>query len=141
MRYSAALAGLSAIVAVSACAHPNGIAAGPPNFTPVMTTAAPKARLYADCIAQAAANGTYGRAHDAETELVLFTCTGVPAKAFYDGLGVHSAAVGSERQLDGRILRSTNPVQRDMFGVDWCSTDGRDHTCVVSLNAGNFLWP
>lgn len=132
----------TSLLLLSACAHAPETPVGPANFAPVSTTEAPRARLYADCIAQAVANGAYGRAHDADTELVLFTCTGMAARAFYDGLADWSARVGSEAISGGRTFRSTNPVRRDLFGVDYCSTDGAgDHRCVISLNAGVFLTP
>lgn len=104
------------------------------------TEPAPNARFYADCIAEAVAAGRYGRAHDESTEMILFTCTGAPARPFYEALGPWSARLGSEAQADGRTVRSTNPVRRNLFGVDWCSTAGADdYRCVVSLNAGAFL--
>ncbi|WP_298744223.1 hypothetical protein [uncultured Brevundimonas sp.] len=131
----AILAGLT-----SACAHENEGYLPPPNFRPIETQPAPNARFYADCIAQAAEVGAYGRASDADTRMVLFTCTGAPARAFYEGLAARSAAVGSEVPTNGRTIRSTNRVRQNLFGVDWCSTDGAgDYRCVVSLNAGDFL--
>lgn len=141
MRHPAALAGLFSIATLSACAHAPEAAVGPPDYASIATSPAPNARLYADCIAQAATNGAYGRAYDEDTELVLFTCRGAPARAFYDGLAARSAEVSSKRTANGRTWRSTNPVQRNLFGVDWCATDGREHECVISLNAGDFLKP
>lgn len=131
------------LLTAAACAHAPDTPPGPPDYAPVVTDAtAPHARLYADCIAQSAAAGTYARAHQGDTELVLFTCTAAPARAFYDGLADWSARIGAEAVSDGQTFRSTNPVQRDLFGVDYCSTDGAgDYLCVISLNAGPFLAP
>lgn len=141
MRHTLILA--APLLLVAACAHaPQTASPVPPDFSPVATSDAPRARLYADCIAQSATVGSYGRAHDPDTELVLFTCTGAPARAFYDGLADWSARVGSEAVNGGRTFRSTNPVRRDLFGVDYCSTDGAgDYRCVITLNAGAFLTP
>lgn len=128
-------------LAITACAHAPEPVAGPPSYAAVAVESSPKARFYADCIGQAATGGTYGRAHDEDTEMVLFTCTGAPARAFYDALAGRSAEVGSETQSGSRTYRSTNAVQRDLFGVDYCFTDAGEHSCVVSLNAGEFLRP
>ncbi len=128
-------------LALTACAHAPEPMAGPPDYSAVPFERSAKARLYADCIAQAATAGTYGRAHDPDTEMVLFVCTGSPARAFYDGLATRSTEVGSQRDVDGGTYRSTNPVERNLFGVDYCSTDGDGYECVISLNAGEFLRP
>lgn len=136
----AAIVGLA--ITASACAHAPELPAGPPDLAPVAVEPSAKARLYADCIAEAAAAERYGRAWDDSTELVLFTCTGPAARRFYDALGPWSAQVASEASSGGRVFRSTNPVQRNLFGVDVCSSDGAgDYRCVISLNAGEFLRP
>lgn len=135
-----AVAALAASVAVSGCATTPDAPMGPPDFTPVPTRAEPRAKLYADCIAQSATTGAYGHAQDPDTDTILFTCTGAPARAFYEGLAARSAAVGSEVVSGGRTYRSTNAVIRNLFGVDYCSTGGgSDFTCVLTLNAGAFL--
>lgn len=127
---------------LAACASTPDAPAGPADFTPVATTPAPHARLYADCIGQAATNGTYGRAHDPDTEIVQFTCTGAPARAFYDALAARSAEVASEVVANGRIFRSTNRIIANLLGADHCSTDGAgDYRCSLSFNAGEFLRP
>lgn len=127
----------------SACAHSNDGYILPPDFRPIATESSAKARLYADCIAQAVETGAYGRAHNADTEMVLFTCTGAPARTFYEALGSWMQQGPWSAQIGGgRKLRSTMPIQRDLFGVDWCSTDeADDYLCVISLNAGEFLRP
>ena len=135
----AALVGGS--IAVTGCATtPDAGPASTPDYTPLVTHPHPRAALYVGCIAQATAAGAYGYAEDDGNVRLLFTCTGAPARAFYDGLAARSAAIGSEVQAGGRTLRTTERVERDMFGVDYCSTGGTDDfTCVVSLNTGAAL--
>lgn len=112
-----------------------------PDYTPVAAESpSPRAGLYADCIAQAAGNRAYLSARDEDATLLLFTCTGAAARAFYEGLADHSAAIGSEFVSAGRTYRSTDKVVRNLFGVDYCSTDGAgDYRCVITLNTGAFL--
>lgn len=112
-----------------------------PDYTPVAgELPSPRGRLYADCIAQAAGNRAYLRGQDKDSTVLLFTCTGGAARAFYEGLAEHSAAIGSEFSSQGRTFRSTDRVQRNLFGVDYCSTDGSgDYACVITLNTGAFL--
>jgi len=111
------------------------------DYTPVTgELPPPQARLYADCIAQAAGNRAYLRTQDDDSTLLLFTCTGAAARAFYEGLDARSAAIGSEFVSGDRTFRSTEVIRRNLFGVDYCSTDGRgDYQCVVTLNTGSFL--
>ena len=128
---------------LTACAHgmePAATAA--PDYAPITgDPAPPNARYYADCIGQAAAAGTYRRAADGDgDELILFTCTGAPARAFYDALGPWSARIGSAFEHDGRTYRPTARVQANMFGVDSCSAaSNTDHRCIITFNAGDFL--
>ena len=132
----------SALLATAACATTPDPVMGPADFTPIVgQTAPPHARLYADCIGQAAGAGTYVRASDGSgDELILFTCTGAPARAFYDALGPWSASIGSAFEYDGRSYRSTAKVITNMFGVDSCSTaGGADHRCIITFNAGDFV--
>ncbi|MES2835010.1 MAG: hypothetical protein V4707_09930 [Pseudomonadota bacterium] len=112
-----------------------------PDYTPVAgELPSLRGRLYADCIAQAAGNRAYLSARDEDSTLLLFTCTGAAARTFYDGLAEHSAVIGSEFTSEGRTFRSTDKVQRNLYGVDYCSTDGRgDYACVITLNTGAFL--
>lgn len=151
MRATTVIAPLLAASLLSACAGLPGLAgmgggnasavATAPDYTPVSgDLPSPRGRLYADCIAQAAGNRAYLRGQDEDSTLLLFTCTGAAARAFYDGLAEHSAAIGSEFTSQGRTFRSTDRVQRNLFGVDYCSTDGRgDYACVITLNTGAFL--
>jgi hypothetical protein len=130
-----------AAASLAACASASDVAGGPPDYSAVATQPpSEKARLYANCVGQAAEAGAYARVSQDGAEMILFTCTGQPAQAFYDGLAARSAAIGSEFTADGRTYRSTNRVERNLFGVDYCSTNGTaDVRCVITLNAGGFL--
>lgn len=132
----------SLLVALGACAHAPEAAPVAPDFTPIAgEPAPPNARYYADCIGQAATSGTFRRASDGGgDELILFTCTGAAARAFYDALGPWSARLGSGFDHEGRTYRSTAKVVANMFGVDSCSAaSDADHRCVITFNAGDFL--
>jgi hypothetical protein len=142
MKHLAPLAAAALAVALTACAHGPEPVAVAPDYAPIASDPAPpNARFYADCIGQAAASGAYRRAADGGgDELILFTCTGEPARAFYDALGPWSARIDSAFQHDGRSYRSTARVEANMFGVDSCSAlGGADHRCVITFNAGDFL--
>lgn len=151
MRATTLIAPVLAASLLGACAGMPGLpglggGGGPgpmatPDYAPIAgEMAPPQARLYADCISQASGNRAYQRARSDDSTLLLFTCTGAAARAFYEGLEARSAAIGSQFVSDGRTFRSTEVVQRTLFGVDYCSTDGRgDHACVITLNTGAFL--
>ncbi len=132
---------LVVFMGLSACAHSGEPVAAGPDLAPITTVPAPAhARLYADCIGQGIDTGSYARAHDPSTELLVFTCTGAPARALYDALAERSRIAGSEYSLDGRTLRTTEPIQRDRFGADGCSWDGAtDWRCDIALRTGTFL--
>lgn len=142
MKLTAALI-LTAGLACAACATaPEGASApadynAVPNQPPTRT-----AHLYAACLQQAAAAGAYRVANDGDgAELLLFTCTGVPATNFATALAPWSDRIGSGLQRDGRTFRSTAKVQANLYGVDYCLTDasGGDATCTLSFDAGDFL--
>ncbi len=130
-----------ATAAVTGCASANRSAPGSPDLTPVGGSPASfRGKLYADCIAQAASTATYDRTVDSGTYLLRFTCSGAPARAFYVELGGWSAQERSEWVADHRTWRSTGKVIRNLFGVDYCSSDNAsDYQCVVTLNVGKFL--
>lgn len=136
MRWTFAL-----LVASAGCGHQVAAPPRAPDYTPIVGEAAsPQAALYAGCLADAIARKTYQRAHDADTELILFHCGGAPARAFYDGLAAWSAQVDSAFTSGGRSYRATARVIANLFGVDHCSTDGADdYACTITLNAGAFL--
>lgn len=131
---------IAMLVPLSACASaPEPAPSGPPlvALTPGLP-APPQAKLYADCIAQAAATGAYNTERDGGT--LRFTCTGDVAKAFYNGLGQRSAEVGSEYVAGGLTWRFSNKLIKDAYGVDGCASEGAGkYQCVVVLNAGGFI--
>jgi hypothetical protein len=111
-----------------------------PDYRPIVSEPAPpRAALIAGCIGDAVARAHYRRATDPSTTLLLFTCTGAPAKAFFDGLAAWSARKGSQFEHQGRTFRSTARAREDLFGVDWCATDGTSYECVITLNVGDFI--
>ncbi|WP_420478472.1 hypothetical protein [Brevundimonas sp. FT23028] len=142
MRHLIRFAAVAALLATAACAHGPEAAAPPPDYTPLETRpTGPHARLYADCIRQAAERGAYRQVIDGGDELLLFTCDGPLAAAFWQALGPHSERVGSGFEEGGRRYRSTAPVIRNLIGVDYCSVDasGGDARCLLTFNAGDFL--
>lgn len=134
-----ACAGMPGLPGFGGGGDPEPMAA--PDYAPIAgEMAPPQARLYADCISQASGNRAYQRAQDEDSTLLLFTCTDAAARLFYEGLEARSAGIGSEFVSNGRTFRSTEVVQRNLFGVDYCSTDGRgDYACVITLNTGAFI--
>lgn len=142
MRTFARLAAVPALLAAAACAHGPEAPPPAPDYTALMTAeAGPHARLYADCIRLAAAAGHYRQVIDGGDELLLFTCSGSIAQAFWDALGPHSARMDTGFEHEGRRYRSTAKVQRNLIGVDYCTVDttGGDARCVMTFNAGDFL--
>jgi len=124
------------VVVLTACASHPPVAEPAPDYRPVNFEAAPpQGDLYAGCLADAIANHRYGRAADKDTTLLVFTCNGAAASAFFDGLAEWSTKVGSEFTANGVTYRSTARVHRDLFGVDYCSREA----CSITLNAGDFL--
>jgi len=119
------------VVLAAACSHP--VAPVGPDYRAIATDPAPaRGGLYADCLADAAANHRFARA---EKTLLLFTCTGAPARALYDELAAWSAQVDSRFVRDGQTFRATAKVRHDLIGVDYCAVDH----CVITLSVGEFL--
>ncbi|RYG31126.1 MAG: hypothetical protein EON93_13520 [Burkholderiales bacterium] len=133
--------GVAALLALGACASAPEAAApgGAPDVRLTEALPAPaQARLYAECIAQAAETGAYHRERDGGT--LRFTCTGGTAKWFYEALGTWSAGQGSEYTADGLTWRFSKKLIKDSYGVDGCSRDAMgNHRCVVILNVGAFI--
>ncbi|MEJ7604626.1 MAG: hypothetical protein WKG01_42630 [Kofleriaceae bacterium] len=128
------------VVVISACAGKPALTPTLPDYRPIATEPPPPpAELYASCLADATAQRRFRRAHDASTSLLLFTCTGAPARSFYDGLAAWSAQIGSQFQHASRTYRSTSRVQHNLFGVDYCATAGTVYECVITLNVGAFV--
>ncbi len=113
----------------------------PPDLSKVAgTPASSHGKLYADCLAQAASAGALDQTSNKDTHLLRFNCGGAPAKALYDALATWSAAQHSEWSADGRTWRSTEKIVHDLFGTDYCSTDGAaDYQCELTVNVGAFL--
>ncbi|MDP3494053.1 MAG: hypothetical protein Q8R82_13145 [Hyphomonadaceae bacterium] len=132
---------LAAFLALAACASvPESEApAGPPDVRLTAGLPAPaQARLYAECISQAAEAGSYVRERDGKT--LRFTCTGATATWFFEALGPWSAKVGSEVVSDETTWRFSKKLIKDSYGVDGCSRDAAGaHMCVVILNVGEFI--
>lgn len=142
MRHLIRFAAVPVLLAAAACAHGPEAPSSPPNYAlPDAQTAGPHARLYAECIQQAARSGAYRQVIDGGDELLLFTCDGAVARSFWEALGPHSAAMDSGWEHDGRRYRSTAKVQRNLIGVDYCTVDasGGDARCTLTFNAGDFL--
>ena len=124
------------IVAAVACHHASSPPPAAPDYTPIAGVAIPaRGQLYVDCLGDALANKRVAYAHDNDTDLLVFSCNAEPAHAFFDGL----AGKGAEIVNGATTLRSTNPVHRDLFGVDYCTRANADYACVITLNAGRFL--
>ena len=130
-----------AAVSAAACVTTPRSASLAPNLTPVSgSPASPRGQLYAGCVEQAAAAGAVDRTDDMSTHLLRFTCSGSPARALFDELKDWSVAHKSQWVADGRTWRSVDKVRHNLFGVDYCSSDGvADYRCAVTLNVGPFL--
>jgi len=134
------------VLALAACATSGGEdeALGPPSLEVSANLPAPeRARLYADCIAQSTAEQTYFR-EAREATLLRFNCESDVAQRFFEGLGPYSARVGSEMVVGAQTWRFSNPIRRDLVGLDYCIRDDTDaaaprFTCTVVLNIGEFL--
>lgn len=125
---------------LSACASaPEAAPSGPPNVLAGPGEPAPaQARLYVNCINQAADAGRFDR----EGGTIRFHCEGAPAEAFFNGLAAWSAAQHSEIDAEGRITRFSVAIERDASGVDHCwrtKTAPAAYGCIVVLNVGPFL--
>ncbi len=133
--------GVVALLALSACASkPEEVAPGGPPDVRLTEglPAPPQARLYAECISQAAETGSYQRERDGST--LRFTCTGGIAKWFYDAIGPWSAREGSEYAADGLTWRFSKKLIKNSYGIDGCSLDGAgEYRCVIILNTGPFM--
>ena len=143
MTFCKALGVAAAIIGLSACtSNPAPPPVLAPDFTEITPSAAPaRTVLYTDCIAQAIERPAVARQSRDGTELIRFTCTGAPAQRFYEALAVLGDEAVSVWQADGRTFRATAKIQRDLFGVDYCSSGPGGAVCQIVLNAGSFLTP
>ena len=126
------------LVVLVACGHKPAPITNP-DFSPIATKSSARGTLYADCLAEAIANQRYGHAQDGSTHVLQFTCTAAPARAFFEGLGGWANTQRSEAKADGKVFRSTNRVRKNLFGVDYCASDGALYECVITLNVGEFV--
>lgn len=132
--------GASSLTACASMGRGDPGLSGPPTVIRTPGEPAPAhAKLYADCLAASAANGTYEKEPD--VEILRLTCTGAPARAFYEALAVWSTTdLGSEIVAEGRTWRYTQKIERDPYGLDDCSTDAAgDYRCTINLVIGAFL--
>ena len=108
----------------------------PPAGQPV--TAA--GRLYAACVGEATSSGRVDVVGDRSTHLLRFTCTGTPARSLYEALGDWSRSRRSTWEAGGRTWRSTEAIERDLVGADYCSSSPAGGAeCSIQLNVGPFL--
>lgn len=128
-------AGIACLAGAASAATP------PPDLARIEgTPAPPHGVLYANCLAQAASAGAFDRTADKSTHLLRFRCSAAPAQALYDALAAWSAARHSEWTSNGRTWRSTSRIIHNLFGTDYCSTDGQnDYQCELTVNVGDFL--
>jgi hypothetical protein len=111
-----------------------------PSYAPIPGAPAPaNARLFIDCIDQSIDQRTFDHVSDEGTDMIRFRCQGDAARAFYDGLASRSAEVGSEHVEGHRTYRSTNALNADLFGADFCWSEDGAWGCELNFNAGDFL--
>lgn len=114
----------------------------PPNFSAIPAKPLPaKSVLYTDCLAQAIGQSSVAMLADEGAQLLEFTCTGAPAQRFFEALSVMGEAAGSVWTEGTKTYRATAKVQKDLFGVDYCSATAAagSASCHIVLNAGSFL--
>lgn len=121
---------LLSLLPLAACAH---AAAGPsaPDPTPEPPNA--RARLYGDCLGQAARAGSYDRLG----RYLRLTCTAAPAEALFAAMETYARSRGNLSVVDGvetRGLTSTTVNDRC-----WRRADGT--SCLIVLPVGAFLDP
>lgn len=136
----------AALMALStaACATGGGENERLPDLTPVPgRPLTPTARLALACVeqAQTSAGVDMIAEDDGEGRMIRFTCTGGPAEALFAALEPRSAAIGSEWVEGGIVHRSTERMQENLFGLDFCRREGTTHACVLNLNLGAFIGP
>ena len=126
------LGGIQPVHLVAPAAQPRGGACAVP--------APARARFYADCIAQSAAEQTYYR-EERNDELLRFNCSGDVAERFYAGLAERAAAERSEMVVGIRTWRFTNRIQRDTIGLDYCWRDAPNTSARIARMISNSCQP
>lgn len=137
---------LAAALALAGCAS-TPVSPPPPPPPPPVLSAIPaqplpaKSVLYTDCIAQAIGQSSVALLADDGAQLLEFTCTGAPAQRFFEALSVMGEAAGSVWTEGAKTYRATAKVQKDLFGVDYCSASATAGSarCHIVLNTGPFL--
>lgn len=126
-----------AILALTTSACASGGSSAPPSYAAVSGTTLPASgRLYVDCIRAAIDSRTVDRVGSR----IRFTCRGPAAEALYQGLGPHSAAIGSAFQHQGLTYRPSTVIERDLEAADLCrSGPGTPAVCDLHLTAGEIL--
>ncbi len=120
---------LPALLSLAACAHGGGPA--PPDPKPEPPNA--RARLYADCLHQAAGAGSYDRLG----RYLRLTCAGAPAGALFAAMETYARNRGNVAVVDGvetRGLTSTTVNDR-------CWRRGGETSCLIVVPVGAFLDP
>lgn len=113
-----------------------------PDLTPVLgRPLTPTARLALACVDQAQTSGGVDMIaeDDGEGRMIRFTCSGAPAEALFAALEPRSVAIGSEWVEGGAVHRSTERMQENLYGLDFCRSEGSAHACVLNLNLGAFI--
>ena len=114
--------------------------ASPASAVDAQPVPAPKnARLYADCLADAAATDSIQR----QGRYLLFTCKGAAAERFFDQLGARQPDVAYEETRADGLYRFTERPKKDTAGLDYCRRQapeaGGGSSCVLIYPAGSFI--
>lgn len=123
-----------------------GCAAGAAGVAPADLTPLPdqsltaNGRLVLACVDQAVRSGSVSAVRDEDAGLIRFACDGPPAEALFQALGPRSRRIGSEWREGAAVVRASERVVEDLYGVDLCRADGPRHACQVHLNVGDFMF-
>ncbi|CAN5244935.1 hypothetical protein BH09PSE2_BH09PSE2_25020 [soil metagenome] len=111
-----------ALLSLAACAHGGG--PGAPETLPTDRAPDGRARMFADCVTQAAAGGAVMRFGS----YLRYRCSGAPAKALYDEAQAFSQARKLEFVEGPRTTRRFNKTVWD----DQCWTEGGAYGCLTT---------
>lgn len=135
-----------AALALGGCATMGGgggsEAASAPDFTPVPGQAVSgNGYLVIACVNQAIERQSFDMVgeQDGDNRMIRFTCDGGPALMLFNALAERSAAIGSEWTEGAVVQRSTERVERDLYGSDICTRDSEAYRCQFNLNLGGFI--
>lgn len=127
-------------LALGGCA---GAAVGdaPQDLTPLSAQPLPtNGRLVLACVDQAVRSGAASGVRDEDAGMIRFVCDGEPARALFQALGPRSARLGSEWREGETVVRASERVEEDLYGVDLCRDHGGRWTCEIHLNVGDFMF-